>query len=156
MAYALIVIKPDGVDRGLTGAVLDRYANRDFRIRDIFSTRLTLDEARELYIQHKDTEHFDALAEFTASGTIIVVNLWRNGGAEDTVQLARTIAGPAVNPAPGTIRGDFAESVRHNIVHVSDSPEAFAREYTLLCRAKATHGLTLLGAVSAGTSWQKS
>ncbi len=121
-----IMVKPDGVARGLVGEVISRFERKGLVLEQI--RKLTIDEAmaRLHYAEHTDKPFFGDLVEFITSGPVVAME-WSGPSA---ITVARTLMG-ATDPAqaaPGTIRGDFGLEITHNIVHGSDGPEAAARE----------------------------
>jgi nucleoside-diphosphate kinase len=125
----LIIIKPDGVQRGLTGEIISRFERRGLKIVGLKMMRITPDLAARHYGEHKGKPFFEPLVEFITSSPVVVMALQGCGA----VRLARNMMG-ALNPeeaAPGSIRGDLAISKRYNVVHGSDSPENGAREIAL-------------------------
>lgn len=124
--HTFLMVKPDGVARGLVGEVISRFERKGFALEKI--RMLTIDEelARRHYAEHVDKGFFPELLEFITSGPVVAMQ-WSGEGA---IAAARTLMG-ATNPAdaaPGTIRGDFATVVTQNIVHGSDGSESAARE----------------------------
>ena len=122
----LILIKPDGVRRGLIGSVISRLERRGLRI--VAMNLRTLDSGTALlhYAEHEGKPFFDPLIEFITSGPLVALVAEGPG----VVEAFRALAG-ATNPlaaAPGTIRGDHALLVTENVVHGSDSPESAERE----------------------------
>lgn len=121
-----IMVKPDGVARGLVGEVISRFEKKGLRLEKIRS--LTIDEAMAgvHYGEHVDKPFFGELVEFITSGPVVAME-W---SGESAVSVARTLMG-ATDPkqaAPGTIRGDLGLIVTNNIVHGSDSVESAERE----------------------------
>jgi nucleoside-diphosphate kinase len=121
-----IMVKPDGVARGLVGEVIGRLERKGLTLERI--RLLTIDEplARIHYEEHVEKPFFPELLEFITSGPVVAMQ-WSGEGA---VSVCRAMMG-ATDPkqaAPGTIRGDFGLMVTHNIVHGSDSPESASRE----------------------------
>lgn len=126
----LILIKPDGVKRGLVGEILRRieakglrFAALDLRVAD----RAT---AEKHYAEHTDKPFFGELVDFITSGPLVagVVE------GERAVEAWRQLAGgtdPVAKATPGTIRGDFGLTVGENVVHGSDSPESAEREISI-------------------------
>jgi len=124
--HTFIMVKPDGVARGLVGEVIGRLENKGLRLEKI--RQLTIDEemAGVHYGEHVDKPFFGELVAFITSGPVVAME-WSGDSA---VSVARTLMG-ATDPkqsAPGTIRGDFGLIVTNNIVHGSDSVESAARE----------------------------
>lgn len=125
----LILIKPDGVRRGLIGNVISRLEAKGLRIVAMDMRNLELDTAHAHYGEHRDKPFFTPLIEFITSGPLVALV----AEGPSAVQAFRTLAG-ATNPleaAPGTIRGDNALQVTENVVHGSDSPESADREIKL-------------------------
>jgi len=122
----LLVIKPDCLQDRHVGEVLTRFEQKKFDIIEMKMITMSRREASLLYDPHKDKEFFNDLVEFMCSGSCIVVML----GAWEAVIKARSLIG-ADGQRPGTIRGDFATTVRANVVHTSDSEEAAQRELAI-------------------------
>jgi nucleoside-diphosphate kinase len=126
MERTLAIIKPDAVQRNVTGRILAHLEEAGFRIRVIRSLRLTEAQAREFYAVHKDRPFYDSLVRFMTSGPAFPVLLER----EDAVATLRQVIG-ATDPAEaeeGTVRARFAESKERNSIHASDAPETAAEE----------------------------
>lgn len=122
----LLVIKPDCIKDKHVGEVLHRFERKGFDLVDLRMINMRKSQAAHLYQVHKDKPFFDVLCEFMATGSCIVVKL----GRWNAVEVARALIG-ADGQLPGTIRGDFATTVRANVVHASDSIEAAVRELQL-------------------------
>ncbi len=124
--HTYVMIKPDGVARGLVGEVIGRFERKGLSLEKM--RMLTIDEelAGRHYAEHVDKPFFGELVEFITSGPVVAME-W---SGEDAVTVARTLMGVTnpVEAAPGTIRGDFGLVITHNIVHGSDSTESAARE----------------------------
>ena len=126
----LVLVKPDGVRRGLVGEVLSRIERKGY---DIVALELrTLDRAvaEAHYGEHADKPFFGDLVTFITRSPLVAMVV---EGPEDTYKVVRTLMG-VTNPrdaAPGTIRGDLAIEMGENLVHGSDSPESAAREIAL-------------------------
>lgn len=121
-----VMIKPDGVRRGLVGEIISRFERKGLALERVRS--LTIDQtlARRHYAEHVDKGFFPELLSFITSGPVVAME-WSGEGA---VAVARTIMG-ATNPAdaaPGTIRADFGLLVTENLVHGSDSVPSAERE----------------------------
>jgi nucleoside-diphosphate kinase len=121
-----IMVKPDGVARGLVGEVITRFERKGLMLEKI--RKLTVDEAlaRRHYEEHVEKPFFPELLEFITSGPVVAME-W---SGESAISVCRGLMG-ATDPkhaAPGTIRGDLALAVTHNIVHGSDGPDSAARE----------------------------
>jgi nucleoside-diphosphate kinase len=122
----LIVVKPDGFRRNLTGKVLARFEEKGFQIKSLKLFDFTKENAQEFYSVHKEKAFFDELVSFIMSGTVVACILEGNN-AVNTVRI--TIgATKSFEAAPGTIRGDFGLGFTDNIIHASDSAESFIKE----------------------------
>ena len=126
----LVLVKPDGVRRGLTGEVLRRIEAKGYRLVALELREATAELLAEHYAEHAGKSFYEPLVEFMLSGPVAAMVL----EGERCIEGFRSLAG-ATDPtvaAPGTIRGDlgrdWGESVQQNIVHGSDSPESAARE----------------------------
>jgi nucleoside-diphosphate kinase len=129
MERTLVLVKPDGVRRGLIGEVIGRLERKGLRIAAL--RMLTVDEelARRHYAEHVDRPFFGELISFITSGPVVAL------AAEGTeaVSVVRTLMG-VTDPkkaAPGTLRGDFGLEITENLVHGSDSPASATRELGL-------------------------
>lgn len=125
----LVLVKPDGVARGLVGEVLGRIERKGYRL--VAGELRTLDRAtaESHYGEHKDKPFFAGLVDFITSGPLFAAVI----EGESAISAWRAMMG-ATNPAnaaPGTIRGDLATTMDHNVAHGSDSPESAAREIGL-------------------------
>ena len=121
-----VMVKPDGVRRGLVGEVVSRMERKGLKLEHIRQLVISEETAGRHYAEHTDKPFFGELVEFITSGPVVAT--WWSG--ESAVSVARTLMGPT-NPAeapPGTIRGDYGLIITHNIVHGSDSPESAQRE----------------------------
>lgn len=122
----LSIIKPDATRKNLIGAIDARFEQAGLRIVAQKRILLTRAQAEMFYAEHKEKAFFDSLCEYMSSGPVVVQVL----SGEDAIAQNRKIMG-ATNPANaeiGTIRRDFGESIEHNAVHGSDSPESAERE----------------------------
>jgi nucleoside-diphosphate kinase len=122
----LAIIKPDAVERGLSGAILQRIEAAGFTVRAMRKLHLTKRQAEGFYSVHRSRPFFDSLTQFMASGPAIVMAL----EAPDAIRKWRTLMG-ATDPAkadPGTLRREFAQSIERNATHGSDAPETAAFE----------------------------
>lgn len=121
-----VMIKPDGVARGLVGEIIGRFERKGLELRQI--RMLTFDEAlaRRHYAEHVEKSFFPELLEFITSGPVVAME-W---SGESAISVARNLMGATDpnNAAPGTIRADFGLVVTTNLVHGSDGPESAARE----------------------------
>ena len=127
--HTFIMVKPDGVERGLVGEVISRFERKGLKLEKIRGLAITEDLARTHYAEHVEKPFFPDLLEFITSGPVVAME-W---SGEDAIAVGRTIMG-ATNPreaAPGTIRGDFGLEVTQNLVHGSDGPDSAQRELDL-------------------------
>jgi nucleoside-diphosphate kinase len=125
----LLIVKPDGVTRGLVGEVLRRVETKGLAIEQMDLRTIERGVAEEHYGEHRDKPFFGELVDFITSGPVVVAKIT----GEDAITCWRTLMGPT-NPVaapPGSIRGDFATLIGENIVHGSDSPESATRELQL-------------------------
>ncbi len=122
----LILVKPDGVARGLIGEVVSRIERKGYSIDKLQLMTLARETAEEHYGEHVDKPFFGELVDFITSGPLVAMQV----SGDDAITGLRTIMG-ATNPieaTPGSIRGDFATIIGENIVHGSDSPASAERE----------------------------
>ena len=122
----LVVVKPDGFRRHLTGKILTRFEDKGFQLRNLKLYNFTKEKAKEFYSAHKDKPFFDELLSFIMSGTVVACIL-EGSNAVNTVRLM-VGATKSFEAAPGTIRGDYGLGFTDNIIHASDSPESFIKE----------------------------
>ena len=125
----LVLVKPDGVARGLVGEILGRIERKGFAIVALEQRTLTAEIAESHYAEHKDKPFFADLVAFITSGPLVAAVI----EGPEAIASWRTMMG-ATNPAnaaPGTIRGDLATETQNNVTHGSDSPESAAREIAL-------------------------
>lgn len=126
LEQTLIVIKPDGFRRKLTGKILARFEEKGFHLRDLKLYNFNKEKAQEFYSIHKDKPFFGELLSFIMSGTVVACIL-EGSNAVNTVRLMIGST-KSFEAAPGTIRGDFGLGLTDNIIHASDSPESFIKE----------------------------
>jgi nucleoside-diphosphate kinase len=124
-----IMVKPNGVARGLVGEVITRFERRGFVLRGMKALRIDRALAEQHYAEHIDKPFFEPLVAFITSGPVVAM-IWEG---RDAVTVARTMIGATDSAlaAPGTIRGDFSLSKEENVVHGSDGPESASREIAL-------------------------
>ncbi len=124
-----VMVKPDGVRRGLVGEVISRLERKGMNLDKMRMLTIDDDLASRHYEEHVDKPFYGELAAFITSGPVVAMQ-W---SGESAVVVARTLMG-TTNPAeaaPGTIRGDFGMIITENIVHGSDSPASAERELGL-------------------------
>jgi nucleoside-diphosphate kinase len=129
MEHTFVMVKPDGVRRGLVGEVIGRLERKGLSLERMRLLTIDVDLAGRHYAEHRAKPFFGELVAFITSGPVVAME-WSGPTA---VSIVRTLMGPT-NPAeapPGTLRGDFGTIITENIVHGSDSPESAARELGL-------------------------
>lgn len=127
---SFVMVKPDGVARGLSGEIISRIERRGFSIDAIRKGVMERAAAEEHYGEHRERPFFGELVAFITSGPVVMLAV---SGPEGTIKALRDMMG-TTNPldsAPGTIRGDYALEVGENVIHGSDSPESGVRELGL-------------------------
>jgi nucleoside-diphosphate kinase len=125
----LILIKPDGVQRGLVGRLLDRYEQRGLRLVGLKLMRADRELAERHYAVHSEKPFFGGLVDFIVSSPLVALAV----EGPNAIAVCRAING-ATRPheaAPGSIRGDFALETGQNLVHASDSAETAEAELAL-------------------------
>ncbi len=129
MEKTYLMVKPDGVQRGLIGEIVQRFEKRGFQLVAAKFTQIPRELAEEHYGEHKERPFFGELVDFITSGPVFAM-VWQG---DNVISIARQMMGKT-NPKDadaGTIRGDYATSVGMNIIHGSDSPESAEREIGL-------------------------
>ena len=126
MERTYLMVKPDGVQRGLVGEIVSRFEKRGLKLVAAKLMIIPKDVAENHYGEHKGKPFFPSLISYITSGPVFAM-VWEG---ENAVQVCRNMMGKT-NPqdsAPGTIRGDYCMVTGLNIIHGSDSPESAARE----------------------------
>ncbi len=129
----LVLVKPDGVARGLSGEILRRIEAKGYVLVDVRMVQADRDLLERHYEEHQGKPFFEPLVEFMLSGPTLALRIAGNG----VIQGFRSLAGTTdpTTAAPGTIRGDLGRdwglAVQQNLVHGSDSPESAARELAI-------------------------
>jgi nucleoside-diphosphate kinase len=126
----LVIVKPDGVERGLVGEIISRLEAKRFRIVAAELRTIDEDTAKLHYAEHEGRPFFDPLVAFITRGPSLVLIV---EGPDDAWRVVRTLMGVTnpVDAAPGTIRGDLAMSMAENLIHGSDSIESAQREIAI-------------------------
>ena len=140
MERTLVIVKPDGVQRGLIGELLRRLETRGLRIVGLKLIQISEQLARRHYDVHVGKPFFEPLVRYITSSPVVVAVF----EGTNAVRLVRNTVG-ATNPveaAPGTIRGDFALEIGRNLVHASDSLETTGREVALFFQPDELVGYT--------------
>ena len=125
----LVLVKPDGVRRGLMGEIVRRFESKGLRIAAAKLLRFDQELARRHYKDHVGKDFYPDLEAFITSGSSLALVV----EGDDVVRVVRQMMGATnhLEAAPGTIRADFATSTRENLVHGSDSPESAEHEIPL-------------------------
>jgi len=129
MEHTFVMVKPDGVRRGLVAEVIGRLERKGLTLEEMRMLTIDQDLAGRHYGEHSEKPFYADLVAFITSGPVVAME-WSGPSA---VSIARTLMGPT-NPAeapPGTIRGDFGTILTENIVHGSDSTDSAEREIRL-------------------------
>ncbi|WP_054957122.1 nucleoside-diphosphate kinase [Paenibacillus dakarensis] len=126
MERTFLMVKPDGVQRGLIGRIVSRLEDKGFKLVAGKFLQISDEQAKRHYAEHEGKNFFGDLVEFITSGPVFAM-VWEG---DDIITLSRMVIGKTnVKEAlPGTIRGDFASHTPHNLIHGSDSPESAERE----------------------------
>jgi len=121
-----VMVKPDGVQRGLVGEVISRLEDRGLKLVAAKFMRIDDDLAHEHYGEHEDKPFFDDLVSFITSGPVMAM-VWEG---QDATRQVRTMMGETdpAESAPGTIRGDFGLDLGRNVIHGSDHEDPGANE----------------------------
>ncbi|EUJ32928.1 multifunctional nucleoside diphosphate kinase/apyrimidinic endonuclease/3'-phosphodiesterase [Listeria floridensis FSL S10-1187] len=133
MERTYVMVKPDGVARGLTGKIVTRFEEKGLNLVAAKLLQIDLALAEEHYKEHASKPFFKDLISFITSGPVFAMVL----EGDDAISIARKMMG-ATNPleaVPGTIRADFGMHTNHNIIHGSDSPAAAEREIGLFFKS---------------------
>ena len=126
MERTLILIKPDGMQRGISFEILSRFEKRGLRLAGLRLLQVSRELAEDHYGEHVGKPFFESLVDYITSSPIIAAVF----EGTDAVSAARSTMGGTkpVDAAPGTIRGDYGLEIGRNVVHGSDSPESAERE----------------------------
>jgi len=132
LAETFVMVKPDGVRRGLVGEVIRRFENKGLRLKAMKFIQIAPEVAGAHYAEHREKPFYGDLIAFITSGPFVPMVF----EGRDAVLVARTLMGATdpVKAVPGTIRGDLGIEITENIVHGSDSPESAEREIGLYFR----------------------
>lgn len=130
MERTVVLIKPDGVQRGLIGEVIHRFEVKGLKLCALKMMNLTDEVIDVWYAHHKERSFFPALKSFMTSYPIVAM-VWEGQEAASVVRKMIGIT-QARQAEPGTIRGDFAISTQMNLIHASESTEAALKELDIL------------------------
>lgn len=133
MEQTLIIVKPDGVQRGLVGEIIARFERRGLRIVALKMLQMSRDMAERHYDVHKGKHFYDQLVEYISSGPVVAAVV----EGPDVISTVRKMVGKTrPNEAePGTIRGDLAVTGLRNLIHASDAPDTARQEISLFFNA---------------------
>lgn len=137
MEKTFLMVKPDGVKRGLIGEIISRFENKGYTLNRLEMVTPSVEVAEAHYAEHKEKPFFGELVEFLTSGPVVAME-WEG---EDIVAVSRLMIGNTkpVDAQPGTIRGDFASTMSQNVIHGSDSVDSAKRELSLWFAEVAPH-----------------
>jgi nucleoside-diphosphate kinase len=129
MERTFVMLKPGVLQRRIAGELIRRFERKGLKIVALKLMRPDKALVEAHYAEHRNTDFYDKLLEYTLSGPVIAMIL----EGPEAIAVTRRLAGPTnyLDAQPGTIRGDFAAHIRHNIVHASDSRESAEREMAL-------------------------
>lgn len=129
MEQTLILVKPDGVQRGLIGQIISRFENRGLKLVGLKFIHMTSELAAKHYAAHEGKDFYEGLIEYIISGPVVAM-VW---SGENAIAAARATMGKTkpVESPPGTIRGDFGMEVGRNLVHGSDELDNAKKEVAL-------------------------
>ncbi|MDB5057296.1 MAG: Nucleoside-diphosphate kinase [Chloroflexi bacterium] len=130
----LIILKPDAVQRGLVGPIIERFERRGLKIVAMRLMHIDRDLAESHYGVHRSRPFFEGLVSYITSAPVVVAVL----EGRNAISVVRTTMGAtnAAEAAPGTIRGDFALEIGRNLVHGSDSEQSASDEIALYFKAE--------------------
>jgi nucleoside-diphosphate kinase len=125
----LLIVKPDGVARGLVGEILQRVERKGYTIEKIHGMVIPRELAEKHYAEHQGKPFYDDLIGYITEGLSVIAVI----KGQNAVESVRVVMGPTdpLEATPGSIRGAYATSVTRNLVHGSDSLESAAREIAL-------------------------
>ncbi|MDX9871828.1 MAG: nucleoside-diphosphate kinase [Clostridia bacterium] len=129
MERTFVMVKPDGVQRGLTGQVIARVSDKGYQLIGLKMLQITPQLAGRHYAEHEKRPFFQRLVEFITSGPVVAM-VWQGPQAVSGIRSVIGKTDPQ-EALPGSIRGDWGVDIGHNVVHGSDSPESAEREIAL-------------------------
>lgn len=130
METTVVLVKPDGVQRGLIGEIIHRFERKGLHLVGLKMISLTDEVLDEWYVHHKDKPFFPSLKGYMMSYPVVAM-LWGGLDAATTVRKMIGIT-KARDAEPGTIRGDFGMSQQYNLIHASETPEDAQKEQKLI------------------------
>ncbi len=134
MERTLILLKPDALQRRLSGRILSRFEEKGLRIVGLKLMQITQELAAKHYEAHKAKPFYGGLVRFMTSSPVVALVL----EGKDVIAIVRKLVGKTFGPEaePGTIRGDFGASRSFNLIHASDAPDTARHEVELFFRAE--------------------
>ena len=134
MEKTFSMIKPDGIQRGLIGEILQRFEKKGIKIAAMKFMMIDKELAAKHYEAHKEKGFYDDLIRFITSSPVLAMVF----EGEDVINIVRKLAGATSPEAalPGTVRGDYSLDVEYNLIHTSDSKESAEREISLFFEEK--------------------
>lgn len=132
MERTFVMVKPDGVQRGLAGRIIASIEQKGYKLSGLKLLILTSEMAQRHYAEHLGKPFYEKLVEFITSGPVVAM-VWEG---PDAIKGCRTLIG-ATNPLeaqPGSLRGAFGLDISHNVIHGSDSTESASREIEIYFR----------------------
>ncbi|MDL5375949.1 nucleoside-diphosphate kinase [Exiguobacterium mexicanum] len=137
MEKTFLMVKPDGVKRGLIGEIISRFEKKGYTLNRLELLTPSVEVAQSHYAEHKEKPFFGELVEFLTSGPVVAME-WEG---ENIVAVSRLMIGKTnpLDAQPGTIRGDLASTMSQNVIHGSDSVESAERELSLWFATEASH-----------------
>ncbi len=129
MEKTFVMIKPDGVQRGLIGEIISRIERKGLKIVAMKMLQISQELAQRHYAEHQGKPFFDSLITYITSGPVVAMVV----EGKEAVKVVRSLVGKTnpIEASPGTIRGDYAMDVGRNVIHASDSIESANREISL-------------------------
>ena len=126
MERTFIILKPDCIQRGISGEIISRFEKKGLKIVGMKLILISKEKAEYHYAEHKEKPFFGELVDFIISSPVVVIVL----EGDDAIKMARKLSGAtkAIDAEPGTVRGDYVLHTGQNIVHTSDSVESATRE----------------------------
>ena len=137
MQRTLVLVKPDGVQRGLVGLILARLERRGLKLVALKMMQISRELAGRHYAEHQSKPFYDGLVAFITSGPVVAM-IWEG---REAVAVVRSVMGSTdpLKAAPGTIRGDLALDLGMNLIHGSDSPGRAETEIALFFQPSELH-----------------
>ncbi|MCC5893673.1 nucleoside-diphosphate kinase [Exiguobacterium sp.] len=137
MEKTFLMVKPDGVARGLIGEIITRFENKGYTLNRLEMMTPSKETAEAHYAEHNEKPFFGELVAFLTSGPVVAME-WEG---ENVIAVSRMMIGKTnpLDAQPGTIRGDLASTMSQNVIHGSDSLESAERELSLWFASEASH-----------------